>query len=77
MLLGFIGGADADQYTKLGDGERRERVLNCYARLFGEQAPEPAALPRAGVVGGRGALERRRPDLRDPARRLEPDRRRR
>ncbi len=41
VLLGFIGGADADRYAKLGQGERRKQVLNCYARLFGEQALSP------------------------------------
>ena len=52
-------------------GRRRERVLACFARLFGERALAAGALHRAGLGGGHRALERRRPDLR-AGRRLEP-----
>jgi monoamine oxidase len=41
VLLGFVGGADADEHVKRDEGERRERVLACFARLFGERALAP------------------------------------
>ena len=41
VLLGFVGGADADRHATYGEGERRERVLACFARLFGERALSP------------------------------------
>jgi len=41
VLLGFVGGADADEHAGRSGSERRERVLACFARLFGERALEP------------------------------------
>lgn len=41
VLLGFVGGADTDQMTHLGERERREAVLGCFERLFGEAARAP------------------------------------
>lgn len=41
VMLGFVGGADAGAHAALGETERRERVLSCFARLFGPEALEP------------------------------------
>jgi monoamine oxidase len=41
VLLGFVGGADADRHATLGAAERRRRILECFARLFGSAASDP------------------------------------
>lgn len=41
VLLGFVGGADAEPHARLDEAGRRDRVLACFARLFGEGALEP------------------------------------
>ncbi len=41
VMLGFVGGADADEHTQLGRAQRRQRTLAGYARLFGDAALEP------------------------------------
>ena len=41
VMLGFVGGADAETHVTLGEEERRERVLACFARLFGDEALAP------------------------------------
>jgi monoamine oxidase len=41
VMLGFVGGADAETHVALSDEERRERVLECFARLFGDEALAP------------------------------------
>jgi monoamine oxidase len=41
VLLGFVGGADAAPHAALSEAERRERVLECFARLFGDEALQP------------------------------------
>jgi monoamine oxidase len=42
VLLGFVGGADADAHAGLNEAERRERVLGCFGRMFGGEALSPA-----------------------------------
>jgi monoamine oxidase len=41
VLLGFVGGADAAPHAALSDEDRRARVLECFARMFGDEALEP------------------------------------
>ena len=41
VLLGFVGGADAEPYARLDVAGRRDSVLACFARLFGDDAREP------------------------------------
>lgn len=41
VLLGFVGGADARAFARLGEDERRGAVLGCFARLFGRAAGHP------------------------------------
>jgi monoamine oxidase len=41
VMLGFIGGADADEHAGLTAAERRQRTVAGYARLFGARALEP------------------------------------
>lgn len=40
VLLGFVGGSDADELTELDERGRREAVLAGFARLFGPDAAE-------------------------------------
>jgi monoamine oxidase len=37
-LVGFVGGADARAFARLGKSERRHAVLSCFASLFGPRA---------------------------------------
>jgi len=41
VLLGFVGGPEVDDLDGLGEAERREAVLDCFARLFGPRAARP------------------------------------
>lgn len=41
VLLGFIAGADAIRHARRSEAERRREVLECFERLFGEQAAKP------------------------------------
>jgi len=42
VIVGFVGGADARTYAALGAEQRRESVLEGFARLFGPKALKPA-----------------------------------
>ena len=37
-LVGFVGGADARRFARLGKSERRRAALGCFAALFGDRA---------------------------------------
>jgi len=41
ILLGFLEGADARQMGRVSPDERRQAVLGCFARYFGERAASP------------------------------------
>ena len=41
LLLGFVGGPDADAFAGLGADARRDEVLSAFVRLFGTDAAEP------------------------------------
>ena len=41
VLLGFVGGPDADEMASMGTAERRAAVLACFARLYGPRAERP------------------------------------
>jgi monoamine oxidase len=41
VLLGFIPGAEAIRHARLSEADRRRVVLECFVRLFGEQAAKP------------------------------------
>lgn len=41
VMLGFVGGADARRHAELGERERRDAVLGCFRRLFGDRAGSP------------------------------------
>ena len=41
VMLGFIAGAQAIRHARLGEEERRRVVLDCFARLYGEEAAHP------------------------------------
>jgi monoamine oxidase len=41
VLLGFIAGAEAIRHARRSEADRRRVVLECFARLFGEQAARP------------------------------------
>jgi monoamine oxidase len=41
VLLGFIAGAQAIRHARLSEADRRRAVLDCFERLFGEQAAKP------------------------------------
>jgi len=41
VLLGFIAGAEAIRHARRSEADRRGVVLECFARLFGEQAAKP------------------------------------
>lgn len=43
VLLGFVGGPEADGMARMSEGERRAAVLDCFARLFGPRAERPLA----------------------------------
>ncbi len=43
VLLGFVGGPEADGMGRMSEGERRAAVLECFARLFGPRAERPLA----------------------------------
>jgi monoamine oxidase len=43
VLLGFVGGPEADEMAGLGAEERRTAVVECLARLFGRDARRPLA----------------------------------
>jgi monoamine oxidase len=43
VLLGFVGGPEADEMGAMDEGERRAAVLDCFARLFGPRAERPLA----------------------------------
>jgi monoamine oxidase len=43
VLLGFVGGADAERFGELEEAERRNQLLGCLERLFGPEAAEPAS----------------------------------
>jgi monoamine oxidase len=42
VMLGFIGGPDAVAHARRSESERRTAVLECFIRLYGEQAAQPA-----------------------------------
>jgi monoamine oxidase len=78
VLLGFVGGADAEPHAALGEEERRKRVLECFARLFGDEALSPVRYVEQDwgseewSAGGptfvmpRGAWAKAGPGLREP-----------
>jgi len=41
VLLGFIVGAEAIRHARRSEADRRQGVLDCFERLFGEQAAKP------------------------------------
>ena len=41
VLLGFIAGAEAIRHARRSEADRRRVVLECFERLFGEQAAKP------------------------------------
>jgi monoamine oxidase len=41
ILLGFIAGAEAVRHARRSEADRRRVVLECFERLFGEQAARP------------------------------------
>jgi monoamine oxidase len=41
VMLGFIAGPDAIRHARRTEAERRRLVLDCFVRLFGEQAAQP------------------------------------
>ncbi len=41
VLLGFIAGAEAIRHARRSEADRRRIVLECFERLFGEQAAKP------------------------------------
>jgi monoamine oxidase len=41
VLLGFVGGPDADEMAGMDEAERRAAVLGCFARLYGPRAERP------------------------------------
>jgi monoamine oxidase len=41
VLLGFITGAEAIRHARRSEADRRREVLECFQRLFGEQAEKP------------------------------------
>ena len=41
VMLGFIAGAEAIAHARLSETERRRVVLDCFVRLFGEEAATP------------------------------------
>jgi len=43
VLLGFVEADGARELAKLGEAERRESVLACFAKYFGEQARSPGS----------------------------------
>ncbi len=43
VMLGFIGGPLATEHARRPESERREIVLDCYVRLFGEKAHQASA----------------------------------
>jgi monoamine oxidase len=43
VLLGFVGGADAERFGELDEAERRAELLGCFERLFGPEAAEPVS----------------------------------
>jgi monoamine oxidase len=42
VMLGFIAGAAAVRHARRSEAERRAAVLECFVRLFGERAANPA-----------------------------------
>jgi monoamine oxidase len=43
VMLGFIGGPLATEHARKPESERRQIVLDCYARMFGERARQASA----------------------------------
>jgi monoamine oxidase len=43
VLLGFVEGDGARKLGALGEADRREQVLACFARYFGDKALKPRA----------------------------------
>jgi monoamine oxidase len=41
VMMGFIAGDAAVRHARLGESERRQRVLDCFVHLFGEDAAHP------------------------------------
>jgi monoamine oxidase len=41
VMLGFIAGAEAIRHARLSEADRRRVVLDCFARLYGEEALQP------------------------------------
>jgi monoamine oxidase len=41
-MLGFIAGAEAVSHARKSEAERKAAVLECFGRLFGEPARQPA-----------------------------------
>ena len=41
VLLGFVGGRDAEDFSAMAEPERRRAVLACFERIFGPRAAEP------------------------------------
>lgn len=41
VMLGFIAGAEAIRHARRPESERRKMVLDCFVRLFGEEASQP------------------------------------
>jgi monoamine oxidase len=57
VMLGFAAGADAIRLARLAESERRQRVLDCFVRLFGPEAAKPGIyleLPWAEEEWSRG-----------------------
>jgi monoamine oxidase len=41
VLLGFVGGPEADEMAAMAESERRAAVLSCFTRLYGPRAESP------------------------------------
>jgi monoamine oxidase len=82
VLLGFIAGAEAIRHARRSEADRRRVVLECFERLFGDQAAKPGIYletawaeeewSRGGPVSSftPGALTRYGEALRQPAGRI-------
>jgi monoamine oxidase len=82
VLIGFIAGAEAIRHARRSEADRRRVVLECFERLFGEQAAKPGIYletawaeeewSRGGPVCsfGPGVLARYGEALRQPAGRI-------
>lgn len=82
VLLGFVEGGAARRWQRLSPPERREQVLDCFARYFGDRAQRPSSylekdwsaeeISRGcyGAVFGPGVWTNYGPVLREPCGRI-------